>query len=278
MSLSLAPPRPCSRTASCPRSPGRRTLALVIGGAALTAALAQVAIPLWPVPITGQTLAVLLVGSVARRDPRRPLDGALRPRRRARRPGLLGPRGGTARSSAPPAATSSASCSPAALTGWLAQRRWERAAGARHARVRRRLGRRVPASACPGSRSRSASTWAQTLAGGLAPFIIGGVSRPRSPRSCCAAPGRSSTAPTPRSAADHATLLERVGAHRAPARSVSSEHGPVGLLPRTRGPRSCATPPPGTPIASTARRRARRRSGCAAGARTRRRGRTAARR
>lgn len=36
---------------------------LVVAGAALTAGLAQVAIPLWPVPITGQTLAVLLVGA-----------------------------------------------------------------------------------------------------------------------------------------------------------------------------------------------------------------------
>lgn len=36
---------------------------LVIGGAGLTAALAQVQIPMYPVPITGQTLAVLLVGA-----------------------------------------------------------------------------------------------------------------------------------------------------------------------------------------------------------------------
>ena len=46
----------------------RRTLvtdvALVAGGTALTAAAAQLVIPLWPVPITGQTFAVLLVGTV----------------------------------------------------------------------------------------------------------------------------------------------------------------------------------------------------------------------
>lgn len=36
---------------------------LVAAGAALTAIAAQVVIPLWPVPITGQTLAVLLVGA-----------------------------------------------------------------------------------------------------------------------------------------------------------------------------------------------------------------------
>lgn len=39
-------------------------VALVISGAILTAFVAQVAIPMWPVPITGQTFAVLLVGSV----------------------------------------------------------------------------------------------------------------------------------------------------------------------------------------------------------------------
>ena len=43
-----------------------RTLALdvvlVAAGAALTAIAAQIVVPLWPVPITGQTLAVILVG------------------------------------------------------------------------------------------------------------------------------------------------------------------------------------------------------------------------
>jgi len=38
--------------------------ALILGGAVLTAAAAQIAIPMWPVPITGQTFAVLLVGAV----------------------------------------------------------------------------------------------------------------------------------------------------------------------------------------------------------------------
>ena len=38
-------------------------IVLVVAGAALTALLAQVAVPLVPVPVTGQTLAVLLVGA-----------------------------------------------------------------------------------------------------------------------------------------------------------------------------------------------------------------------
>ena len=46
--------------------------ALVMGGAALTGLFAQLSVPLWPVPITGQTLAVLLVGTALG-----PLRGAL---------------------------------------------------------------------------------------------------------------------------------------------------------------------------------------------------------
>ncbi|WOQ68473.1 biotin transporter BioY [Microbacterium limosum] len=36
---------------------------LVVAGAALVALLAKVAVPMWPVPITGQTLGVILVGA-----------------------------------------------------------------------------------------------------------------------------------------------------------------------------------------------------------------------
>ena len=38
-------------------------VSLVFGGAALTAIAAQIQIPMWPVPMTMQTLAVLLVGA-----------------------------------------------------------------------------------------------------------------------------------------------------------------------------------------------------------------------
>ncbi|HWR86520.1 MAG TPA: biotin transporter BioY [Rhodoglobus sp.] len=38
-------------------------LVLIAAGAALTAVAAQFAVPMWPVPITGQTLAVMLVGA-----------------------------------------------------------------------------------------------------------------------------------------------------------------------------------------------------------------------
>ena len=63
-------------TALAPSAPRRLVLAdrvfprhlvvditLVVLGAALVGGLAQLYVPLWPVPITGQTLAVLLVGA-----------------------------------------------------------------------------------------------------------------------------------------------------------------------------------------------------------------------
>ncbi|WP_194408681.1 biotin transporter BioY [Microbacterium cremeum] len=68
-------------TIAAPSAPTRRVLAdviarpssriraftldagLVVAGAAVVALLAQVEIPLWPVPITGQTLGVIVVGA-----------------------------------------------------------------------------------------------------------------------------------------------------------------------------------------------------------------------
>lgn len=47
--------------------------ALVIVGAALVALLAQARVPMWPVPVTGQTLGALLAGASL---------GAVRVRRR----------------------------------------------------------------------------------------------------------------------------------------------------------------------------------------------------
>ncbi|RZT64115.1 biotin transport system substrate-specific component [Microcella alkaliphila] len=61
-SLSLAAPRPVLVDRVLPRGIVA-DVAAISTGVALTAVLAQVAVPLWPVPVTGQTLAVLLVGA-----------------------------------------------------------------------------------------------------------------------------------------------------------------------------------------------------------------------
>lgn len=61
-SISLAASRPVLIDRVLPRGIVA-DISAVTAGVALTALLAQVAVPLWPVPVTGQTLAVLLVGA-----------------------------------------------------------------------------------------------------------------------------------------------------------------------------------------------------------------------
>lgn len=101
-------------------------IVLVVAGAALTALAAQVAVPLWPVPITGQTLAVLLVG-VSLGATRGAISLALYavlgivglPVFSEQSSGwgvIAGPTGGYI----------IGFIFAAALTGWLAQREWDR--------------------------------------------------------------------------------------------------------------------------------------------------------
>ena len=109
---------------------GHRTLAkdlvLVLVGIALVAALAQVEIPLWPVPVTGQTLGVMLVGSSlgARRGIAAlagyaglGLAGA---------PVFAGFSGGIGMLGAPSFGYIIGFIATAGVVGWLAERRWDR--------------------------------------------------------------------------------------------------------------------------------------------------------
>jgi biotin transport system substrate-specific component len=149
-------------------------IALVAGGAAFTGLLAQVAIPLWPVPITGQTLAVLLVGSTL---------GALRGVLAMVVYAVLGVVGvpwfsdaasGLHVIAGPTGGYIIGFIAAAGLTGWLAQRQWDR----------RVLGAFVSFMAGTGVTFAIGLPWLaaalglnlqQTLEGGLYPFIVGGV-------------------------------------------------------------------------------------------------------
>jgi biotin transport system substrate-specific component len=98
---------------------------LVVAGAALTAVAAQLSVPLWPVPITGQTLAVLIVGSTL---------GAVRGSLSMILYAMLGILGLPVFSEAskgfgviagPTGGYIIGFIFAAALTGWLAQRAWD---------------------------------------------------------------------------------------------------------------------------------------------------------
>jgi biotin transport system substrate-specific component len=171
--LSLAPHRPVLADRVLPRSLAVDS-GLVVAGAALTAGLAQVAIPLWPVPITGQTLAVLLVGASlgASRGAISMIVYALAglvglpvySDHTAGAAVLLGPTGGYI----------VGFVLAAAFTGWLAERRWER-------RFLAGMVAFVAGSVVvflvglPWLQVSLGLTWPETLAGGLYPFIIGGI-------------------------------------------------------------------------------------------------------
>ena len=147
---------------------------LVAAGAAVTAIAAQVVVPIWPVPITGQTLAVLLVGSSL---------GALRGALAMVLYAVLGVVGLPVFSDAssgigvvlgPSGGYIVGFILSAAFTGWIAQRSWDR-------RILRAilafLGGTVLTYAVglPWLSFVLGLNLFETLEAGLFPFIVGGI-------------------------------------------------------------------------------------------------------
>lgn len=114
--------------AALPRSGAMKDVLLIVGASVVTALAAQIAIPVpWsPVPITGQTFAVLLTGAAlgARRgflaQALYLFYGA------AGLPVFAGGAAGIAVFMGPTGGYAAAFPFAAALTGWLAQRGWDR--------------------------------------------------------------------------------------------------------------------------------------------------------
>ncbi len=147
---------------------------LVAAGAALVSIAAQISVPLWPVPITGQTLAVLVVGASL---------GAVRGTLSMLLYAVLGIVGLPVFSDAshgfgvitgPTGGYIVGFVFAAALTGWVAQRAWDH----------RILGALASFAAGTVVTFAIGLPWLaavlhlnleQTLEGGLYPFLIGGV-------------------------------------------------------------------------------------------------------
>lgn len=149
-------------------------IVLVTAGAAFTALLAQVVVPLYPVPITGQTLAVLLVGATL---------GAVRGAISLALYAVLGIVGlpvfsefnsGFGVVAGPTGGYIVGFIVAAALVGWLSERAWER-------RILKALATFaagtlvVFAVGLPWLAVVLHLTLEQTLAAGLYPFLIGGA-------------------------------------------------------------------------------------------------------
>ncbi|WP_412873322.1 biotin transporter BioY [Curtobacterium poinsettiae] len=155
--------------------------ALVAGGALFTAAMAQLEVPMWPVPVTGQTLAVVLVGATlgARRGMLSLLVYAVA--------GLAGApffadlQGGLQALALPSFGYVIGFIPAAGLVGWLARRNWDRNVG--RAAVAMLLASAIPFVtglpylAVALGQLGAPNDVQSVLAAGLYPFIIGGVAK-----------------------------------------------------------------------------------------------------
>ncbi|MFJ4297062.1 biotin transporter BioY [Curtobacterium sp. NPDC089689] len=155
--------------------------ALVAGGALFTAAMAQVEVPMWPVPITGQTLAVVLVGATlgARRGMLSLLVYAVAGLAGA--PFFAGFSGGLSALASPSFGYVIGFVPAAGLVGWFARRNWDRHVG--RATVAMLLASAVPfVTGLPWLAASLGQLGApndlqSVLAAGLYPFVIGGVAK-----------------------------------------------------------------------------------------------------
>ncbi len=155
--------------------------ALIAGGALFTAAMAQLEVPMWPVPITGQTLAVVLVGAAlgARRGMLSLLVYAVAGLAGA--PFFAGFTGGLHALAVPSFGYVIGFIPAAGVIGWLARRNWDRHVGRATAAM-------LLASAIPfvtglpylavalGTLG-APNDLQSVLAAGLYPFIVGGIAK-----------------------------------------------------------------------------------------------------
>ncbi|MBT1545439.1 biotin transporter BioY [Curtobacterium aurantiacum] len=155
--------------------------ALVAGGALFTAAMAQLEVPMWPVPITGQTLAVVLVGATlgARRGMLSLLVYAVAGLAGA--PFFADMQGGLQALALPSFGYVIGFIPAAGLVGWLARRDWDRNVG--RAAVAMLLASAIPFVtglpylAVALGQLGAPSDLQSVLAAGLYPFIVGGIAK-----------------------------------------------------------------------------------------------------
>ncbi|MGN6407693.1 MAG: biotin transporter BioY [Curtobacterium sp.] len=155
--------------------------ALVAGGALFTAVMAQVEVPMWPVPITGQTLAVVLVGATlgARRGMLSLLVYAVAGLAGA--PFFAGFTGGLGALAVPSFGYVIGFIPAAGVIGWLARRDWDRHVG--RAAVAMLVASAIPfVTGLPYlavvlGQLGAPNDLQSVLAAGLYPFIVGGVAK-----------------------------------------------------------------------------------------------------
>lgn len=105
-----------------------REMALILGGSLLVALLAQIELPMWPVPVTGQTFGVLLLGLLLGRRAGLSLlaylvEGAMG------LPFFAGGGAGIVHLTGPTGGYLAGFVVAAFVVGWLAEKGWDRRVG-----------------------------------------------------------------------------------------------------------------------------------------------------
>ncbi len=165
---------PALAQAVWPRRSWVRDIALVLAGSWLVALAAQIRIPLWPVPVTGQTFAVLLAGALLGRK-----RGALSLLAYVGQGSLglpvwAGGAGGIARLAGPTGGYLAGMVLAAFVVGWLSERGWDRRFAT--AALAMLLGNMaIYALGLPWLANFVG--WGSVLQAGLLPFIVGDVGK-----------------------------------------------------------------------------------------------------
>jgi len=147
-----------------------RSAALVVGGALITALCSQIEIPLQPVPITGQTFAVLIVGALlgSRRGVASMLTYVLMGA--VGLPVFAGGAAGLSRLAGPTGGYLAGFVVAAAVVGFLSRRGWDRRLGT--TALAMALGTLVIYIFGTAWLSRFVG-WGQVLVTGVIPFLVG---------------------------------------------------------------------------------------------------------
>jgi len=151
---------------------GLRAAALVVGGVAFLALLAQLRLQLGPVPITGQTLGVLLLGAAYGSRLGTLTSGAYLLLGAAGLPLFTGAQGGAAYLLGPTGGYLVGFVAAAWLLGTLAERGWDRSLGSTALAM---LMASLVVYACGLAWLHVAlgGTWLHTVQVGLVPFLLG---------------------------------------------------------------------------------------------------------
>ena len=165
-------PSPCFAEVLWPQSGAVREILFALGGSWLVALTAQIVVPLWPVPITGQTFGALLVGALLGKKRGAISLLAYLGQGAVGLPVFAGGTAGIAKLAGPTGGYLVGLVVAAWVVGWLSQRGWDRRFTTAVAAM---LIANISIYVFGLPWLANFVGWRAVLTGGLMPFIVGDV-------------------------------------------------------------------------------------------------------